>query len=989
MDLAARRQVSAFVGRRWELDRLCAAFAAAEGGRGSLVMLMGEPGVGKTALCEQLTPYALERGAQVLVGHCYSAESPVPYRAFAEAIGHIVANLDPSTLRARVGNSAFAVVRLLPELGVVLDLPADDPDDLAGPENHYRLLRGITAFLQRMADTAPLLLVLEDLHDADHATLDLLVHLSRNLTDSRLCVVGTYRDTEVRRAHPLSTILAELRRVATFDRIPIRGLEPEEISALLGQCGITDADGELARKVHAQTEGNALFVNELVSYLVRQTPGSAPSLPVQVPEGLRDVLGQHLSRLSHATNDVLRIAAVIGREFRLDVLSAVSQLPDDEIVACLEEACAAALVVEQGMLLSTVGYTFRHALIRQVLYEELSAPRRIRWHNRVAAVLEQVYRGRLEEHASELAEHYAYSATVPELAKAITYRELAAARAARVYAYHDAALHLESAIEIHASLEDRDSARHCDLLLVLAEVLVFAGVARRAAEEVAPAAFELATELSDRHRAFRACSLALDALQALGGASAETLASWILWAERADSYAEPGTRERIRADVVLAAARSVRGRRDEALFLWSRALTQARVQNDEVGRFEAGYRLLQWPVPEQWAARIELARELTASSRDGVSLRLAGNALHWCAVTFLAEGDRAHYEEVRDVARKAHTRGYQAGAQVMGPQRDSVSCLLDGRLDEAIALCQQGIDRGVDRGPRVLSLLGAMYHLRLPLLYSGHIERYPEVVRAYQAAAGTPRVEAALLLALGLYQNGQVSEASAASEATVIDTLDDRPLLELVLRLELALCTGDVAAANELAERLALVPHVATLDGCTPSVARLVGSTRQLQGDFGGARAHFELALVGSQRIGYRPEVALTRLALAELLLDHYPSEQHLARAHLDAASSEFSAMRMLPSQARANATLDAAQHVTPEEFTAGGLTRRERDVAGLIAAGRSNREIAGELVISEGTVEVHVKHILSKLAFRSRSQVAVWASQHGLDPPSASAQAK
>ncbi|MBV9596753.1 MAG: AAA family ATPase [Chloroflexi bacterium] len=628
----------AFVGGRWELDRLRGAFAAAEGGRGSLLMLMGEPGIGKTALCEQLAAYARGRGARVAVGHCYSADSPVPYRAFAEAIGNIVANLDPSTLRAKAGNSAFALARLLPELATVLDLPADSPDE-----------------------------------------------------------------------------------------------------------------------------------------------------------------------------------------------------------------------------------------------------------------------------------------------------QLAAARAARVYAYHDAAHHLECAVEIHATLDGRDAARHCDLLLGIAEVLVFAGVARRAAKEVAPAAFELATDVSDRHRAFRACSLALDALQVLGGASAETLPSWLLWAERADSYAEPDTGERIRADVVLAAARSVRGRRDEALYLWSRALTQARLQNDEVGKFEAG-------------------------------------------------------TEVREVALEAHARGYHVGTQVMGPYRDSIQCLLDGRLNEAIALCQLAIGRATDGGPRVLGLLGAMFHLRLPLMYLGNVERYVDVVRAYQAAAGTPRAEAALLLALGLSGSGRVQEAIAGGEATGVDSLDDRPLLELVLRLELALCTGDAAAARELAERLAPVVHLTTVDGCTQSVARLVGSALRLQGDFDRARADFQLALVGSQRIGYRPEVALTQLELAELLLDYYPDERHVARAHLESAASEFRAMRMQPFVARADARLEADREGMPAELMAGGLTRREGDVAGLIAAGRSNREIARELVISEGTVEVHVKHILSKLAFRSRSQVAVWASQHGLHLQTASA---
>jgi DNA-binding CsgD family transcriptional regulator len=275
-----------------------------------------------------------------------------------------------------------------------------------------------------------------------------------------------------------------------------------------------------------------------------------------------------------------------------------------------------------------------------------------------------------------------------------------------------------------------------------------------------------------------------------------------------------------------------------------------------------------------------------------------------------------------------------------------------------------------------------MFHLRLPLTYSGKIERYPEVVRAYQAAAGTPRVEAALLLALGLCGSGRVQEAIAIGEATVIDTLDDRTLMELVLRLELAVCTGDTAAASELAERLAPVVHLTTIEGCTPSVARLIGSTRQLQGDFDGARAHYQLALAGSQRLGYRPEIALTQLDLAELVLDHFPAERHLALTHLDAAASEFSDMRMQPFLARANARLDAERAGAPEDFRAGGLTRRERDVASLIGVGRSNREIASELVISEGTVEVHVKHILSKLAFRSRSQVAVWASRHGLDQP-------
>jgi predicted ATPase len=181
-------------------------------------------------------------------------------------------------------------------------------------------------------------LILEDLHDADRGTLDLLLSLARGLPGSRLLVVGTYRDVEVDRIHPLSTTLAELRRVTSFQRLPLRGLVGEDVEHLLRALRVPQAGWSLAEAIHHQTEGNPLFVHEVAHYLVAERAGTG-QLPTitNLPEGLRDVIGKRLSRLSPDANRVLATAAVIGREFRLDVLGALLQDPDDALEGALEE----------------------------------------------------------------------------------------------------------------------------------------------------------------------------------------------------------------------------------------------------------------------------------------------------------------------------------------------------------------------------------------------------------------------------------------------------------------------------------------------------------------------------------------------------------------------------------------------------------------------------------------------------------------------------
>src|SRR6266516_4842248 len=311
-----------FVGREHEVRQLQAAFDAALSGKGALAMVVGEPGIGKTAVCEQLATYVTLRGGTTLTGHCYEEGSlSLPYLAFVEALRGYAISRPPEELRAELGSAASDLARIVSEVRERLAVEPRPPSD--PEEDRWRLLQAVSGFLRNASAVQPLLLVLEDLHWADRGTLDLLQHVARNLSGARLLVVGTYRDVEVDRAHPLSATLAELRRSSSLPRVLLRGLTVDEVhrmyEAIRGQT-VAWAQAEL---VHRQTEGHPLFVQEVLRYLVEeglvvreggryQVRPEAQANEAVLPDGLRDVVGRRLPRFSDKTNQVLSVAAVMG-----------------------------------------------------------------------------------------------------------------------------------------------------------------------------------------------------------------------------------------------------------------------------------------------------------------------------------------------------------------------------------------------------------------------------------------------------------------------------------------------------------------------------------------------------------------------------------------------------------------------------------------------------------------------------------------------------
>jgi DNA-binding CsgD family transcriptional regulator len=990
-----------FVGREAELRRLRGMFDAAAVGEGMLAFVVGEPGIGKTALCGELARYAEGHGGQALTGHCYEEGSQsLPYLPFVEALRGYAFSVEPEALRRALGAGAAEVARIIPELRTILQVAPEPPTD---PESdHYRLLEAVTTSLRTIAAGRPLALILEDLHDADRGTLDLLTHLTRRLAGARLLVVGTYRDVEVDRAHPLSGALAELRRAAPVERLRLGGLSADETAAVVLSIAGEEAPRPVVEALYRQTEGNPLFVHEAARYLVEErgtlgkgATGDGTSSGLGIPEGLRDVIGKRLSRLSPECNRLLGIAAIIGREFELETLLRVSGADEEAVLDALDEAVGGGVLEEQERA-GTARYRFGHALVRQTLYEELRVARRIRLHQQVARVLEERHAHRLDEHAAALAEHFAHSSDPADLAQAVAYAERAAQAAMAVFAYGEAARLLGQALDVQEVLDSDDRARRCDLLLAHGEALTEAGEPRYVLDHLVPEAFALAEALGDEVRAARAGGMAFWALYRERHALALLTQEAVAWVERLDRYAAPETLERAKADLWVGAMRCYGGAASEGLLRLSRALDLARrLDSPDTLWMAAANWIVYASAPQHATARLTLAEELLTRPRAGARPMALGWGVAIAGHVLLEHGQRERTETAWAVTRALAEHSGHANLVLLAPFYDAILATMDGRLDEAVTVAERIAARGEELG-------------------------LPDAARVLRCQAGTRallwlgRADEALRFALPVVHITCLAHAGRMTEATtlldervvrrpgVATDADETRVEEDTLYLEAAVLAGHREAAALLYRRLAdsrMITTGATFSTCP---ARHLGGAAALLGDRAAAQAWYERALADAERVGFRPEAALTRLALADLLLEGPPvagapspapspnagrggEERAQALAYLDFAIPEFEAMQMQPSleramrlRERASGQRDAAVPATGPAAP-DGLTAREVEVLGLLAAGQTNQEIADRLVLSLRTVERHTVNIYAKIGARGRAEAVAYALRHDL----------
>jgi hypothetical protein len=386
------------------------------------------------------------------------------------------------------------------------------------------------------------------------------------------------------------------------------------------------------------------------------------------------------------------VASVIGRDFQLAVLRQVLVRPDEELEAALEEATAAAIIEERSVVGTTITYRFCHAFFRQTLYDETVAPRRIRLHQQVARALEDVNAGRLEEHAAELAEHYAFSSDTSDLVKAVHHGEVAARRATEVFAYSEAARQLERALVVQDLVDADDKEKCCDLLLALGDALSPAGETDRVIARIAPDALALAEVLDDRDRAFRACRLAFDAIESQAALAGQSLPEYFSWAQRAQGFADPDSTQRVYADLALMNAWLSQGRLQEAHALRLDALALARRLGDPEALFRSAWAITYWGTPQHRAEQLVLAEESTKWPREGVSARAQGLVLFMSACLQLAEGNRARAEELWRELEELAAHTHATTVRLFVPHSAAILATVDGRLEEAVLQLHRLVD---------------------------------------------------------------------------------------------------------------------------------------------------------------------------------------------------------------------------------------------------------------------------------------------------------
>ncbi len=525
-----------FVGRREEMDGLKDALEDALSGKGSLAMLVGEPGIGKTRLAEEFCVYSGLRGAQVLTGRGYEGESSLPYTPFIEALRQYTRSRPDDELRAQLGPGAPEIATLVSEIRRRFPDIGEAPK-LDGEAERLRLFESVTEFLHSAATANPVVLFLDDLHWADKPSLLLLQHLAQRTNRDRLLVLGAYRDVELDRAHPLSEVLGALRRLPNYRRVLLRGLPPETVEDLLTVIDPSEEGAPrrqaLAAALYQETEGNPFFIREVMAHLIEMGKivhengrwvGRVTSISeLGIPEGVREVIGRRLSRLNDGCNRLLTLASTMPGGFSWEALKAINaDVPEAQLLDLLEEALAAQLIMERKGE-GGGAYDFTHALIRQTLYEELSTPRRVLLHRQIGQALETLYAGNVEPHLAELAHHFYEAAPGGDVEKAIDYARRAGDRAMAQVAWEQATANYERALQAMDLIPALDERVRVDVLLALGRALQMGGADRLRWRTVFQRAVELARSAADYERFVRAALGFADLLPTPGVVDAEVV----------------------------------------------------------------------------------------------------------------------------------------------------------------------------------------------------------------------------------------------------------------------------------------------------------------------------------------------------------------------------------------------------------------------------------------------------------------------------------
>jgi len=974
-DTAAAASDPTFVGRSRELASFHEAFERMLGERRQIMALAGEPGIGKTRCAEAIALAAEERGALALWGRCYEEPGAPPYWPWVQIIREYVSASSPDEVRMMMGARADDLVSLLPDLA-----EGGEPHDAVAGDftkasfARFRTFDAIARFFVKASAELPLLLVIDNIHWADAPSLSLLEFLAQELARSRVLILITYRDTEVLRKSPLAHTLGGFARGTEFVRIRLGGLDGEAIGGLARSTVGMELSQNALEAILDQTDGNPLFVMELLKVLVEESAsGGVEPIAVQIPDGVREAIGRRLSRLTDRCNELLTAASVLGRHFGANELAGTADVPIEGVIANLDLAAEAGILEPDS---DGVGYRFAHALIRETLYEEIPKLARLRLHGRAGDTLAALSGLRLGTDLSRIAHHYYEAAPIGYLDRAADIGLLAAEYASRIFAFEEAVAHYDqiiSVLEVNGQSNDERAARACFhkayTLLALGHVT------------------EVVTTLLD------------------AATRAHKLGNWLLLSDvvvhivMASSYAPqhryipmlkkilgmlPEGESPARAKTLASLGFALRGTGDSARLheVVDEAVEMARHLDDRAAKWMA-FKMAMLALrgrPETLPRRLELTREyFSLADPHGDHDLVAWQLLN------LFEAGRVHELNALLQRYSALTVTRFGLHEYYLEQARTTLLLLQGQwsgLEEKIERLRE-----IGQKTRPLDAEGVygaqMFALNRDL---GRLGELKPIVRQF-AKPGGPRAWTPALLVicaeLGMLDEAREALGRFAQEGFLEAAGDDLYETRLVYCAEACWRLGDAERAANIYERL--LPYAGLTANhpravCLGAADLYLGMTATLNGDLACARRHYEAALELNRAMEAWPWLARTRLRYgASLLSSKDPEDEKKARTLLRDAEQLAGRLDMRQVASEARHLLggnDDERNGFPDDLTA-----REVDVLRLIAIGRSNKDISTVLSISLNTVATHVRNILTKTHCANRTEAAAYAMRSGLAP--------
>jgi tetratricopeptide (TPR) repeat protein len=863
------------VGRERELAELRNGLRGALNGRGGLFMVAGDPGVGKTALADEIGAEAVSAGALVLWGRAWDGGGAPAYWPWLRIMRRLAVERDVSATIDALGPEACArLAHIMPDVvPSVAPRPAAATDPTPGESDaaRFQLFDAVTSLLRAAAASGPLVLILDDLHGADRPSLLLLGFLAVHLRDSPILVIGTYREAEARLDPQLAGALGDIIRHG--QRLPLRGLRERDVAAVVARvAGRLPPEG-VVRAIHHATEGNPFFVDEVVRLLSAEgrLDSEAQVAGLRIPDGVRETIRHRLAPLPERARGLLLCAAVIGREFRLDTLQRVCDLEPAELDRALSEAVDCGVIAERT---SKIGaYAFSHGLIREAVYDDLGPQRRGELHRDVGIALEELYAADPEPHVAELAHHFFVAATAGELSKAIDYSVRAGERALSLVAYEEAADHFERALQAYGLQERADVPRRCDLLLSLGTAQSRAGNARGARETFLRAA-GLARKLDSPERLAHAAlgygagmggfefglvddtliGLLQEARDALGSDDGSLLAR-VLGRTATELYYSDRAAERARlSEDAVAMARRIGDRATIASTLSARFLTL-------------------WG-PENSARRLQIATDVVALGEEARDRELVLRGHVWRIVSLMEVGDWVGADielaiharladELRDPLHLWYVPLYQANR-----------AMLEGRMDDAERLSGEAFATGRDVQAQNAAQLYAvqLFALRMMQGRLGEVEQsLAEFARRYPAAPVWRAAAAYAMAVVGRTDQARRAFDALSSAGGLAEIPRDGEWLSAIaLLVRTGALLGDGPRTAELGALLVPFADRSVVTGrgaaCLGPVSRFVGIAATTDGRFEDAIPYYDAALETARRWGADPLVAGLRVELADVL---------------------------------------------------------------------------------------------------------------------------